>query len=112
MRDKPRNGRSGFTLIELLVVVAIIAVLIAMLLPAIQKVREAAYRTQCQNNLKQLALACHSYYNDNECLPPGELVNTGPPVSGFTFEMWGWSALILPYVEQGNLAAQLNVTSQ
>src|SRR6516162_2715422 len=70
---KASGRRLGFTLIELLVVIAVIAVLAALLLPAVQRAREAARRTQCLNNLKQLALACHNYVDVNQCFPPGDL---------------------------------------
>jgi len=94
-----RSRRSGFTLIELLVVIAIIAILIALLVPAVQKVREAAARTQCVNNLKQIALACHGYHDVFKKLPRNTSSNTyGYDDNG---RSWSWMAVILPYVEQG-----------
>src|SRR5271154_4674102 len=102
-RSLKARKSSGFTLIELLVVIAIIAILIALLVPAVQKVREAAARTQCTNNLKQIGLACHGYHDANKRLPEGYVVNPAvQPVPG-----WAWSALILPYIDQEPLWADL-----
>ncbi|QDT18236.1 DUF1559 domain-containing protein [Alienimonas californiensis] len=87
-------SRPGFTLIELLVVIAIIAILVSLLLPAVQQAREAARRSQCKNNLKQLALALHNYESTHRVFPPGSL--------GFPL-VWSAQAQLLPYVEQANL---------
>jgi len=100
-------SRRGFTLIELLVVIAIIAILIGLLLPAVQKVRQAAARVQCQNNLKQHALACHNYSDQHKgLLPPSGASNNAPYGSGGS---WGfsWRVWVLPFVEQDTLYKQI-----
>jgi prepilin-type N-terminal cleavage/methylation domain-containing protein/prepilin-type processing-associated H-X9-DG protein len=106
-----KNVRRAFTLIELLVVIAIISLLIALLLPAVQQVRQAAQRAACQNNLKQLGLALHDYHDTHKHFPPGYLA-TQPYQDGATDTApgWGWSAFLLPEVEQGNLWRQLDFT--
>src|SRR6187397_17592 len=94
--------RPGFTLIELLVVIAIIALLMALLLPAIQKVREAANKMLCGDHLRQLAIAAHNYHVDYEKLPPGILaVSTAPPINATEAQFAGCLTLLLPYLEQG-----------
>ncbi|MEZ6035316.1 MAG: DUF1559 domain-containing protein [Planctomycetaceae bacterium] len=125
MKLMPRNqhaagsghsARSGFTLIELLVVIAIIAVLVSLLLPAVQQAREAARRTQCKNNLKQIALALHNFHDTFGILPGLALCGSGPEDLNpgmqniwYQFRHTPPSVYLLPYLEQGNIFSQWNI---
>src|SRR5436305_3078832 len=103
-RCRCQNRRSGFTLIELLVVIAIIGILVGLLLPAVQKVREAANRISCQNNLNQLGLALHNFNTANGHFPSSTRASASAAVRD------AWATYILPYIEQDNLAKNYDFT--
>ena len=111
MKQAP-SPKAGFTLVELLVVIAIIGILIALLLPAVQAAREAARRSQCTNNMKQIALAFHSYHDVHKCLAPGSIQCASWNAHGFGpggyGGVMGWDAFVLPYMEQQTLYDQLD----
>ena len=103
-----RRNRVAFTLVELLVVIAIIGILVALLLPAVQMAREAARRMQCSNNLKQIGLAIHMYHDTYRCLPPAGYENVTGIVPGRPYAVGvSMGGLILDFIEQGNLSAEL-----
>lgn len=103
--NRRRPSLRGFTLIELLVVIAIIAILIALLLPAVQQVRESARRMQCLNNLHQIGVALHNYHSTHNCLPPGGLEPRPIWPNGKQF---AWSAYLLSYLDQANAASAID----
>jgi len=106
---RPSPDRQAFTLIELLVVIAVIAILIAMLIPAVQKVRESSARTQCANNIRQLAVACHAFHDVRKRLPEACLFHKSVGLIDDASLNFGpnWLVQILPYIEQGNLFNQV-----
>jgi prepilin-type N-terminal cleavage/methylation domain-containing protein/prepilin-type processing-associated H-X9-DG protein len=113
MSVQKREKSSGFTLVELLVVIAIIAILIALLIPAVQKVREAAAKSVCQNNMKQIGLAAHNYHDTYKALPPavqiiGASVGQNSNLSTYRQPQFGpnWAVFLLPYLEQGALFSE------
>ncbi|QDU96904.1 DUF1559 domain-containing protein [Lignipirellula cremea] len=106
--------RQGFTLVELLVVIAIIGVLVALLLPAVQAAREAARRSQCSNNLKQLGLGVHGFIDQNKKLPPGvvdNLLSSTSGANGAVLNGWSWGAQILPFMELSTMYDTLQPTT-
>ena len=113
----PKQIRNAFTLIELLVVIAIIAILVALLLPAVQQAREAARRTSCKNNMKQIGLALHNYQSTHNVFPPSSTSGFGQGVWGYTTEtgpadpaihLHSFASLILPFLEAANLQDSIN----
>lgn len=108
---RSQRRKRGFTLIELLVVIAIIGVLVSLLLPAVQQAREAARRTQCRNNLKQIGLALHNYHDTYRTLPPGNVHKFGNQ-NVAAMAAWGWHVFILPQLDQQNLFNALGVNDR
>jgi prepilin-type N-terminal cleavage/methylation domain-containing protein len=98
-RRQPQPSPRGFTLVELLVVIAIIGTLVGLLLPAVQSAREAARRSSCTNNLKQIALAMHNYESTFGKIVPGVQRTDGTRQSGWRSSHWGWAAFLLPFLE-------------
>ncbi len=107
MRPSRRSIR-GFTLIELLVVIAIIAILIALLLPAVQQAREAARRTQCKNNMRQIGLAFHNYHDTHQRFPQPSMIGLSVSTGLVMRSGSSWCTMLLPYIEQANVYAQYN----
>jgi prepilin-type N-terminal cleavage/methylation domain-containing protein len=109
------NRRRGFTLIELLVVIAIISMLIALLLPAVQAAREAARRTQCRNNMKQIALAEHNYYDVNGVFTPAYTVVLGPGSGGTApyddYNVHMWAERLLPFIEASTVYNRIDMNA-
>lgn len=113
MQKERASKLRGFTLIELLVVIAIIAILIALLLPAVQQAREAARRSQCRNNLKQIGLALHNYHDAYDCFPMGwvwpRAASNGVDYDNNEYAGWSWAAMLLPYMDQAPLYNELGI---
>ena len=105
-----RSRRTGFTLVELLVVIAIIGILVALLLPAVQAAREAARRTQCVNNLKQIALSAHTYHDSKQMLPPGYLGSSSMLAPAYNQQWYGVMPFLLPYMELSMLYDKISDT--
>ncbi len=106
---RPKKARDAFTLIELLVVIAIIAILVALLLPAVQQAREAARRSQCQNNMKQLGLAYHNYHDQHGRMPPSCVAGGTGTGTQNVLHAWGYQAMLLPFLEQSTLYNAIGV---